>query len=49
MIPREVWPWLLVFLAILVILAVLAFAGYDGWSELAAILTLVLLQQWSGP
>ena len=47
MIPREVWPWLLVFLAILVILAVLAFAGYDGWSELAAILTLALLQQWS--
>lgn len=31
MIPREMWPWLLVFIAILVILAVLAFAGYDKW------------------
>lgn len=30
-IPREVWPWLLVLAAILVILAVLAFAGYDTW------------------
>lgn len=32
LIPREMWPWLLVVVAILVILAVLAFAGYDQWS-----------------
>lgn len=33
MIPREVWPWLLVLAAILVILAALAFAGYDKWQD----------------